>query len=752
VRGLLLFLALYVLEADLADAADGTWMEIPPPTRRDHTAILDPVRDRMVVFGGSEGDVLRSEGLAFALATQTWTVLPIAGPGPSARVGHSAVYDPVRDRMLVFGGWDGTTGVYRNDVWALSLSGILQWTLIAAAGTPPSTRYQHTAVYDPVVDRMLVFGGRDTGGRRNDTWELSLVGTPTWTLINPTSPLPPPRTSHSAIIDPIRRRMLVFAGLGSSSLDDLWALSLDGVPSWTPITPPGARPLRTFEHIAVYDAAHDRMIVDGGSDGLYGTRDCWALPLAPGASWQQFPLHDRWQHAAIYDPLRDVVVVHGGTILFGHDNATWKLVLAPPAQWQRVSTSGADGVPRQLSATTIYDPIGHRMVLFGGLASGCFDPCPGGPTVSYSLSDHQWTWLDQGPVRYDHSAIYDPVRQRMVVFGGDEFYGSMLNDTWSLSLAGAQQWNPVVPSGSPPLARRAHTAVYDPIVDRMLVFGGTSGRWPGDGTLFNDVWELSFVSNEWTLLSPLGVPPSPRENHTAIYDPAGEHMIVFGGQNFSGGMNDLWSLSLSSPPTWAPIAADGPPPSPRATHTALYDPIRARMIVHGGTPAGDVWTLDLSSPGTATWEPFDAEGVPPSGREEHTAIYDAAADRLVACGGWSQGLFLWLGSSAVTVLTFGEVNAVPATGVSTPGLALLRARPNPASGAFEVLFESYDHRPAMLDLIDVAGRRIARQDLGLLAPGSHWVEFSDPRAPAGTYFLRLTQDGRSTSAKISIVH
>lgn len=44
----------------------------------------------------------------------------LAGVPPSQRFGHTAIFDPARDRMVVFGGWDGAS---LNDVWALSLAG-----------------------------------------------------------------------------------------------------------------------------------------------------------------------------------------------------------------------------------------------------------------------------------------------------------------------------------------------------------------------------------------------------------------------------------------------------------------------------------------------------------------------------------------------------------------------------------------------------------------------------------------------------
>ena len=84
----------------------------------------------------------------------------------------------------------------------------------------------------------------------------------------------------------------------------------------------------------------------------------------------------------------------------------------------------------------------------------------------------------------------------------------------------------------------------------------------------NDVWSLSLSgSMAWTRLTPSGAAPSARWLHSAIHDPVRDRMIVFGG-----GTNDLWSLSLSGTTSWSPIVAAGTPPSARSGHVAIYDP------------------------------------------------------------------------------------------------------------------------------------------------------------------------------------
>jgi hypothetical protein len=90
----------------------------------------------------------------------------------------------------------------------------------------------------------------------------------------------------------------------------------------------------------------------------------------------------------------------------------------------------------------------------------------------------------------------------------------------------------------------------------------------------------------------------------------------------------------------------------------------------------------------------------------------------------------------------------PEAWVSVPAaarLALSGLRPNPARGSdLRVAFSLPDAAPARLELIDVTGRRIATHEVGSLGAGEH-VERLQPesRVPAGLYWLRLTQAGRT---------
>ncbi len=477
----------------LAGATTGTWIEFPAPARSGHSAVYDPLRDRLLLFGGTETGIRRAEVWSFSFSgAPAWALVVEEGEGPSARAGHTGIYDPIRDRLLVFGGNDGSA---RNDVWALSLDGAPVWSEIATQGTPPSPRSNHTAIYDPVGDRMLVFGGGPAGGD-TETYALALAGgTPTWSVIPTTADRPAARSSHAAVYDPLRLRMLVFGGAGNPTRNDLWALSLADTEtaSWTQITPPGEQPMGRMEHLAFYDPVRDRLIVGSGTwfpGFYYGVPDAWALSLVAGAPWQQVLGQSRWAYAGFYDPLRDALVVHGGNSDAGNHNAIRRLSLSG-GSWQNISPS-SPWLPSLDGHTAIYDPVGERMVVFGGAPRGCLDFCANRVTFIHSLTpDPGWgQFIEWGPEElYEHSAIYDPLRHRMLVFGGGDYYNPLSNRVWALSLGPSLTWSQVTATGTPPAARAGHSAIYDPVRDRMLVFGGADNVF-GWTTLYNDVWEL----------------------------------------------------------------------------------------------------------------------------------------------------------------------------------------------------------------------------------------------------------------------
>jgi hypothetical protein len=293
---------------------DASWNQVvptslPPLERFGHSAIYDPVGDQMIIFGGEDNNqTVLSDAWALSLSDPpTWRLLGPAGPIPALTF-HTAIYDPPRNRMLVFGGQDASHNP-SSDVWSLSLSPPLRWERLPNKGSLPVPRYLHSAIYDPVRDRMLVYGGDAPLG---DVWAMAIADTVSWTRIDPSGTPPPARFGHSAIYDPVRDRMVVFGGNdGNQPLGDAWQLSLGGSPMWAPLPPSGDAPSARGYHAAVLDTTYHRMAIFGGFPFSTNSTDAtWALSLGPDTQWSPFrPLVQ-----ASEDDLRFPTVTIGDTV------------------------------------------------------------------------------------------------------------------------------------------------------------------------------------------------------------------------------------------------------------------------------------------------------------------------------------------------------------------------------------------------------------------------------------------------------
>ncbi|MBI5170201.1 MAG: hypothetical protein HZA61_11975 [Candidatus Eisenbacteria bacterium] len=100
----------------------------------------------------------------------------------------------------------------------------------------------------------------------------------------------------------------------------------------------------------------------------------------------------------------------------------------------------------------------------------------------------------------------------------------------------------------------------------------------------------------------------------------------------------------------------------------------------------------------------------------------------------------------------GAVAGVESGPASQAAFALAGAAPNPArAGRVALAFTLPDGAPAMLELLDVGGRRVASREVGALGAGAHTVDCAPARRLApGLYFARLTRAGESRSARVVV--
>jgi len=375
-----------------------------------------------------------------------------------------------------------------------------------------------------------------------------------------------------------------------------------------------------------------RMSRERSSRGLSQTAPQTALG-SPFPTWTQvFPaINDydsppfRGAHSAVYDPGSNTMIVYGG----------------------------ADG-NLALSSNVLIDTNANGS---GGVFAGAWSDL----IVSGVFP----------PPRANHTAVYDQTNNRMIVFAGcgDPFCTFLpLNDTWVLThangLGGTPAWIELSPSGTLPNPRMYHNAVYDAANNRMIVFSGDN-----QVAAFSDVWVLTNANGlggtpAWTQVSPTGGPPDAFDSSTAVYDPVSNTMIVFGGGAF---VNSVWTLShangLGGIPAWTNLIANGKTGSPpgRIDAKAIYDSASNRMTIYGGNSGGgtispdfdyvalgDVWVLANANGlgGTPAWTQLHPKvagdgAILPIGRDYFSAVRDPGTNSMIILGGdTTEGIYL----------------------------------------------------------------------------------------------------------------
>jgi len=493
---------------------------------------------------------------------------------------------------------------------------------------------------------MIIFGGwNDAEQVTNEVWALTLGPDPAWTQLQIAGAAPGERHSPQWGYDPARQRLLIFGGYGhhypggpNEYLSDVWQLSLDGTPTWTELFPSGTPP--------------------GG----------------------------RLAGAAVYDPLRQRFVGFGGTRQ-GLPVNTWELDLSGDPAWVTIAT----------------DSTAHP-----------------GPPGSYGMT-----------------SIYDLRRDRMLTFGGstsDDYFG-VHNDVWQLDLLpDTPVWSKLAPQGTLPSARRSGTSIWDPIRDRMVIFGGWDSG-PDSTAFLGDTWALSLSDPQWTQLAPEGPAPHVRDVPAAVYDPFQDRMVLFGGW---GGMSMLgdtqfltWGLFPTAPSMTANTQAD---PAMAQIQWGVQNVSGVRAAVYRrqmGTPWSSIATIANDGSGTLTYQDH---AVTPGARYGYQLVVPSQQ-------GAVPGGEVWVDVPTSTT-------GVPGSPPPGPGLALQPVRPNPLVDRFVVSFGLPNADPARLDLIDLSGRQVLTREVGSLGPGTHQLDLGSARDLApGMYFVRLSQSGRALTAR-----
>ncbi|KAG2204661.1 hypothetical protein INT47_011956 [Mucor saturninus] len=146
------------------------------------------------------------------------------GIAPCARGGHQLCIDPEREKIYLFGGWDGK--VELADFWCYHIKDNC-WKLLSSDTTSqggPSPRSCHTMCYDPTRKTIYVLGrykeyqlspSPDPASFESEFFQY-FIELDRWVKISDSTLLdggPPLLYYHEMCVDPISRKLFVFGGL-----------------------------------------------------------------------------------------------------------------------------------------------------------------------------------------------------------------------------------------------------------------------------------------------------------------------------------------------------------------------------------------------------------------------------------------------------------------------------------------------------------------------------------------------------------
>jgi len=386
------------------------WVQIStdhsPPSRAPFSMVYDSTRSRILLFDGTDiWEYNASDWIKLVTVTSP--------PLSSDSAGYTAMtYDSARDKVVLFNFHVGGTWEFDGSDWAQ-----------VNTTTSPPTRWHHCMVFDSLRNRVVMYGGYNlpTESRLDDTWEFD--GTD-WSLIPIDSPTPR-LEQHGMVFDEARSRIVMFGGFSGSGKTWEYTITLDGeeeeweYPEITAVDVDTEWELvstqtnvgRNAMGIA-YDSDRHVVVVFGGMPSPSGNilNDTWEYS---GGSWNVITTEHsppaRFSHAMAYDSNRQRIVVFGGSDRGVNFNDTWEY---DGSNWQQVNTANSPAPRRRVSM--VFNSVSNRMVLFGGQdASGDFND-----TWEYNGTDWILVDTEDSPPRGVQAAMaFDSKRNKVVFYG-----------------------------------------------------------------------------------------------------------------------------------------------------------------------------------------------------------------------------------------------------------------------------------------------------------------------------------------------
>jgi len=547
------------------------------------TAAYDPLRSRVVMFGGESCNAPDCTDLADTWQWDGADWAQYLGPAPSSRHGAASAFDG--SRVVLFGGLSDRP---LADTWGFDGTA---WQPLPTAEPPvgPPARWLHVMAYDSHRKRLVMFGGIDSNSNvLGDTWEWD--GT-TWTQ-NTATPAPAARSGAMMAYDP-KRGVIVLAGGGASTLlNDVW--EYDG--TWHDRTPASGPTVNAG--VMAFDTASGQLVAFANGAGGTNADHTYAWV---GTTWVDLAL------TVEPPPRNQMLIASAGArlLMIGGFNTQAEEWIFDGGAWSQPTAPS----PRYDFMIANDQPRG-QLVMFGGQSRA--DNSYLGETWLFTKSGWQQVTTGTMPGARSNGAIaYDGGAHDVLMFGGTN--GSALAETWAWDGA----WHSK--SGTMPPARYAASLAYDG--QAMILIGGLAPP-------IHEVW--SWDGANWTNITTTGITDGVI-GPVLGFDPIRTELVSVGGFG-----PKTWTFGASG---WASYSGASPTPSfPMPTQKLAWAPARQRLVFAGDT--GDAWEWNGA---TTQWQAVAASNPPAAAHGAGVTTLDGAAVRIFEGFGGDSSELRWQG-------------------------------------------------------------------------------------------------------------
>jgi hypothetical protein len=457
-----------------------------PEGRYLHGMAYDSLSDRVVLFGGQNGTKYYDSTWIYNYQSNTWANMTTGSPHPNNRAEHGMAFDIESNKTILFGG-RYSSGNYKYDTWVYYYGGN-SWQNMTTTNRP-SPRSLMGMTYDSFNDRAVVFAGW-VSGNVDETWGYD-DNFNIWIWMNPPFQA---RYFHAMAYDWDSNLAIMFGGdTGSMMLDDTWAYDM-AQNKWTCMAPFNIGPGGLKGHAMAYDVSQKKVVLFGGIDKSGAIRsDTWVYDIVANKWTQKFPLTFptlRWGAAMTYNFRKKMVAIYGGFDGAGYLDDTWEYNMT--SNYWTLASGGARPSARR-NASFVYDFKNDRYVMFGGIGAG-------GSTNDMWVLSMTWTKLFPTQVpspRYGASMVFDISTGQPVLFGGTKDGFTYTDDTFKYSDT-INNWTDISKATRPGARYSAARAFYVS-TGKMVIMGGKGA------TLFSDTWTLTMtiwkINNDGTGLA-----------------------------------------------------------------------------------------------------------------------------------------------------------------------------------------------------------------------------------------------------------